>query len=289
MEPWKPSIGAVNYHIWRTCNMKCRFCYATYDSILPARARRGIPLPGVRELIGLLAAAGFAKITFAGGEPTLCPWLAASAAYAKDQGLVTGVVTNGSRLTPALVESLAPHLDWLTLSIDSASPAVNARTGRAVAGRRPVDVSVLAGVAGEFRRRGARLKVNTVVTRHNCGERLLGVIGAIAPDRWKVMRALRIEGENDRDFGDLDVTDRQFARFLAVNRDVPDGTVRVCEDNEDMIASYVMVDPAGRFVDNSSGRYRVSAPIASAGVEAAYRQVTHDPDAFRRRGGRYDW
>jgi radical S-adenosyl methionine domain-containing protein 2 len=131
--------------------------------------------------------------------------------------------------------------------------------------------------------------VNTVVTRHNSGERLIGVITRIGPERWKVMRALRIEGENDRDFGDLEATDRQFARFLAVNREVPAGTVRVPENNEDMIASYVMVDPAGRFVDNAAGRYRVSAPILRAGVEAAYRQVTHDPDTFKRRGGRYEW
>lgn len=289
MEPWKPSIEAVNYHIWRTCNMKCRFCYATYDSILPARARRGIPLGEARKLIDALSSAGFAKITFAGGEPTLCPWLAETVGYAKSRGFRTGVVSNGSRLTAGLIESLAPNLDWMTLSVDSASPDVNVKTGRAVAGHRPMAVSDLAGIAGEFRRRGVRLKVNTVVTRHNCDERVLGVIARIAPERWKVMRALRIAGENDRDFGDLEVTDRQFARFLAVNRQVPAGTVRVPEDNEDMIASYVMVDPAGRFVDNSTGRYRVSSPILRAGVETAYRQVTHDPDAFRRRGGRYDW
>lgn len=269
--------------------MKCRFCFATYDSILPARARRGIPPGEARELVDALSTAGFKKITFAGGEPTLCPWLPETVGYAKRRGLVTAVVTNGSRLTPGLIESLAPNLDWMTLSVDSASADVNVRTGRAVAGHRPVAASDLGEIADDLRSRGVRLKVNTVVTRHNCAERVLGLIARIGPERWKVMRALRIVGENDRDFGDLEVSDRQFARFLAVNRDVPAGTVRVPEDNQDMIASYVMVDPAGRFVDNSAGRYRVSSSILRAGVETAYRQVAHDPDAFRRRGGHYDW
>lgn len=289
MDSWKPSIEAVNYHIWRTCNMKCKFCFATYDSVLPGHVMRGIPVLEARRLIEALRDAGFKKITFAGGEPTLCPWLAGSVAYAKEVGFKTGIVSNGSRLNDDLISLLAPNLDWIALSIDSASPDTNALNGRAVAGHLVLAIADLYKVADEFRKRGVRLKVNTVVTRHNCEERVVDVIARVRPERWKVMRVLRIAGENDREFGDLEISETQYRHFLDINCQVPSGTIRIAEDNPDMIASYVMIDPAGRFIDNSAGRYKVSSPILRVGVEAAFRQVTHRRDAFERRGGDYDW
>jgi organic radical activating enzyme len=42
------------------------------------------------------AESGLGKITFAGGEPTLCPWLHDLIAIAKKTGMVTMLVTNGS-------------------------------------------------------------------------------------------------------------------------------------------------------------------------------------------------
>ncbi|WP_282071372.1 hypothetical protein [Polaribacter atrinae] len=44
-----------------------------------------------------IAAAGFEKITFAGGEPMLCPWLPKLIKTAKELGLTTMIVTNGSQ------------------------------------------------------------------------------------------------------------------------------------------------------------------------------------------------
>jgi radical S-adenosyl methionine domain-containing protein 2 len=289
MDSWKPSIEAVNYHIWRTCNMKCKFCFATYDSVLPGHVRRGIPVLEARRLIEALRDAGFKKITFAGGEPTLCPWLAEAVAHAKEVGFKTAIVSNGSRLSGDLISLLAPNLDWIALSIDSALPDTNALNGRAVAGHWVLAIADLYKIADELRKCGVRLKVNTVVTRHNCEERVVDVIARVRPERWKIMRVLRIAGENDRKFDDLEISENQFKHFLDINRQVPSGTTRIAEDNLDMIASYVMIDPAGRFIDNSAGRYRVSSPILRVGVEAAFRQVTHRRDAFERRGGDYDW
>src|SRR5271156_1435740 len=221
MAVWRPSIEAVNYHIWRTCNMKCKFCFATYDSVLPQHAKRGIPLLDARRLIAALRDAGFRKITFAGGEPTLCPWLPEAVAYAKDVGFKTAIVSNGSRLTRELIDLLAPSLDWITLSIDSGWPDMNAMTGRAVAGRYTIAVTNLYGIVDEFRAHQVRLKVNTVVTRHNCEEPVVELIARVRPERWKVMRVLRIAGENDRHFDHLRISDDQFKNFLDINTEIP--------------------------------------------------------------------
>jgi radical S-adenosyl methionine domain-containing protein 2 len=51
-----------------------------------------------------------------------------------------------------------------------------------------------------------------------------------------------------------------------------------------MTGSYVMVDPAGRFFDNTAGTHMYSRPINEVGVDAALREVSIDPDRFRLRG-----
>ena len=69
-----------------------------------------------------LAAAGFDKINFAGGEPTLCHWLADLILHSKELGLSTSIVTNGSRITPEWLDGVAGCLDWAALSIDTVDP-----------------------------------------------------------------------------------------------------------------------------------------------------------------------
>jgi radical S-adenosyl methionine domain-containing protein 2 len=117
--------------------MRCKFCFATYDSILPVGFTNGLPLIQGKLLIGALSLSGFRKLTFAGGEPTLCPWLTEIVAHAKCLGFKTALVSNGSRLTDELIDALSPHLDWIALSIDSGSGHVNIAQGRAVGGGGP--------------------------------------------------------------------------------------------------------------------------------------------------------
>jgi radical S-adenosyl methionine domain-containing protein 2 len=66
---------------------------------------------------GMLAAAGASKLTFVGGEPLLHPMLPQLIQAAKEAGLTTCVVTNGSRLTVDWLQDMRPHLDWLALSV----------------------------------------------------------------------------------------------------------------------------------------------------------------------------
>ena len=56
-----------------------------------------------------------------------------------------------------------------------------------------------------------------------------------------------------------------------------------------MTGSYIMVDPAGRFFDNTKGEHGYSDPILEVGVANALQQVTILPGRFQERGGLYDW
>ena len=63
----------------------------------------------------------------------------------------------------------------------------------------------------------------------------------------------------------------------------------VPEDNSQMKGSYAMVDPAGRFFDNSSGQHIYSDPINEIGCQKAYNQMNYSQTKFMDRGGLYDW
>ncbi|SDG94661.1 radical S-adenosyl methionine domain-containing protein 2 [Flavobacterium omnivorum] len=56
-----------------------------------------------------------------------------------------------------------------------------------------------------------------------------------------------------------------------------------------MKGSYVMVDPAGRFFDNTTGKHFYSEPILEVGCDAAIQQMNYDALKFDERGGNYTW
>ena len=72
-------------------------CFATFEDIDQKALPKGhLGRDHSLSVVESLAQAGFEKINFAGGEPTLCPWLPDLIGRAKDLRMTTSVVTNGS-------------------------------------------------------------------------------------------------------------------------------------------------------------------------------------------------
>lgn len=282
---WPPS---VNFHLWKPCNMRCRFCFATFEDIPPEVLPEGhLPREKAIRLVGVLARA-FDKITFAGGEPTLCPWLVELIAVAKGEGCTTMLVTNASRLDE-LLDPLTGRLDWLVLSVDSASSETHAALGRRTV-KGPVETGRYIELADRARKLGMRIKLNTVVTTLNADEDMTGLVRSIRPERWKILQALPIAGQNDGRIESLVPSGEAFAAFIRRNAGVAgEGVVLVPEDHDAIVGSYVMVDPAGRFFDDVTGRNRYSDRILEVGLEAAFSQIEWNADRFVARGGLYDW
>src|SRR5687767_9296339 len=93
-----PLPPSVNFHLWRPCNMSCRGCFARFEDLGREVLPKGhLPRADALAVVALLAER-FDKITFAGGEPTLCPWLPPLVAEASRRGATTMLVTNGTRL-----------------------------------------------------------------------------------------------------------------------------------------------------------------------------------------------
>ena len=283
-------VPSVNFHLWEPCNMKCNFCFARFldvkEDILP---KGHMGRDDCVRVVELLSEASFDKITFAGGEPTLCPWLPDLIHTAKKRGMTTAIVTNGSRLTDKWLDAIDGHLDWVALSVDSVDPAILTRTGRTTRSG-PMSEQEYLSIAERVKARGMRLKINTVVTADTLDDDLSGFIAAAQPERWKIFQVLPVDGQNDGSVEPLLIGRSQFRAY--VNRNAASVNQRitvVAEDNGLMRGSYAMVDPAGRFYDNTKGRHTYSRPIIKVGVEKAIKEVSIDSDLFMQRGGLYDW
>lgn len=273
-------IQKVNYHLTQTCNMSCRHCFAAN---LPMKR---LDWEDSARLVALLAKEGFEKINFAGGEPMLHPKLDHLIRAAKGAGMVTSIVTNGTRLNDKWLDYMSEYLDWIAVSVDSADSETHKLIGRAVNGL-PVSTALYMEMSRLIRERGIRLKMNTVVNLHNHTEDMTRFVEEMKPERWKIMQALSVLGQNDRNASTFEITDAQFEAFCKRNQAVENIKV-VLENNYMMTGSYVMVDPLGRFFDNTKGNHTYSQPILEVGVDTALKDVSVYPERFVSRGGLYE-
>ena len=269
------SVRSVNWHVWPHCNYECKFCFAQFqaekgeDSILK-------PHEGFR-LISRLVEAGMEKITFVGGEPLLCPWLGEYLEYAKDLGCLTMVVTNGSFVTEEFLQNYGDAIDWIGVSIDSGNESTEQTLGRGGGDH----LSNLLEVTRLIHYFDIRLKVNVTVTRCVLDENLHEILEILQPERLKFLQVLPVKGQNDEYMEDLAISPAEFYNFVRRHKDLnPIG-----EDNEMMMESYVMVDPLGKFLQNTQGTYKYSEPILEVGVWEAFRQVGFSWKKLVERGG----
>lgn len=270
--------------------MRCKFCFATFKDVKNSILPKGhLPKDQAIEVVLQLAEIGFEKITFAGGEPTLCPWLPELISTAKQAGMTTMIVTNGSKLTDEFLAANKPHLDWIALSIDSLNPATNVETGRALLGKVPLHFEYYSSLIDGVMKHGYGLKINTVVNSKNFHENLTELIAYAKPKRWKLFQVLPIIGQNDLHSNEYRITDEQFKRFIDTHKSLSDLTTIVPETNIQMLGSYAMVDPAGRFYDNAEGKNTYSKSILEIGARLAIQQMRYNFSKFVLRGGIYNW
>ncbi|WP_313506295.1 viperin family antiviral radical SAM protein [Stutzerimonas kunmingensis] len=292
-----PTPLVLNWHLTEACNYRCQYCYATWnDSACPRELihdpERSAALlselyrffrPGNRaNPLASRMSWSSVRLNLAGGEPLLHTGkLPAIVSQARALGFEVSMISNGSRLPRKLLDQLAPQLTWLGISIDSASPETNRAIGRIDRRGRLLDLDDLATGLASVRQSNPslRLKLNTVVNQLNHGEDLSAVIQRFAPQKWKVLRMLPVVNQH------LAVSDQQFAAFVARHRTF--ANILYAEDNQDMRESYLMVDPHGRFFQNSpliAGQgYAYSRPILEAGAEAAFAEMAFDPERFSAR------
>ncbi|OWR14143.1 viperin family antiviral radical SAM protein [Chryseobacterium sp. VAUSW3] len=282
-------IPSVNYHLWEPCNMRCKFCFAPFYDAKKLLPKGHLPKEQSLQLVRELAAFGFEKITFAGGEPTLCPWISELISEAKNYGMTTMIVTNGSRINEAFLAQNKESLDWIIISIDSLADETNLKSGRAVTGKKMLTRKEHFTLIDRIRKYKYRLKINTVIHQLNYKESMSEVIAYAKPERWKVFQVLPVKGENDKHIDDFVINDEMFSTFISNHRQFLEENILIRENNSEMKDSYVMVDPAGRFYNNKNGMQEYSQSILNNGVEMTYREMNYNYQNFINRKGVYNW
>ena len=282
---------AVNWHFWPWCNYGCTFCFAQFDDLPKIdRLPKEIALRVPRQL----AMAGAKKITFVGGEPTMCPYLPALLKASKDVGLTTCIVSNGTGLDEIFLAENHQLIDWIGLSIDASNDEIHAKIGRGM--RKDIRDSRSQHLvqAMEVWKRcqfyGIKMKLNTVVCTHNVSDDMTDLVLELRPTRWKIFQVLRVDGQNDDMFDELEISTDAFDDWLARHEHVQDyGVQFVPESNDLMRGSYAMLDALGRFYSNTDGSHQYGPSLTEVGVMRAWNSVQFLEDRFIERGGEYEW
>ncbi len=85
---------SINFHFWPKCNYDCLYCFSRFNYRIPHLSEKTC-----KKLICELANAGIKKINFAGGEPTLNPFLGSLLSFSKGLNLTTSIISNGTGIS----------------------------------------------------------------------------------------------------------------------------------------------------------------------------------------------
>jgi len=141
------------------CNNDCPHCYVARPSDYP-----GLETSAWKEVLDRVWEVGIPHVCFTGGEATVHPDLVELVAYAEGLGLVTGLLTNGRRLSDgAYVQALvAAGLDHVQITLESHDEAIHDRMVAAPGAWRETVRGVRNAVAA-----GLYTTTNTTLTREN--------------------------------------------------------------------------------------------------------------------------
>lgn len=235
------------------------------------------------SLLETLRSHGIEKINFAGGEPLLYKKLNCLLEMAKHMRFTVSIVTNASLLNEKNIQELAPYVDWVGISVDSADERIEKELGRGYGNHveHAIEVSKL------VHEHDMKLKINTTVMKPNYLEDMRNFIETVSPDRWKVFQFIHMKGQND-DAVDLAITKEEFEKFIEINGNfmLKNGTSPVFEANSDMLDSYLILGPDGNIIMSRKSERSV-LPFES--INTLDLSDIVDIDKYCERKAVYDW
>ena len=160
-------------------------------------------------------------------------------------GFTVSIVSNGSLITKEKIEELSETVSWIGLSVDS--PDEN---DEIIIGRNAGDgnhLNHIIKVSEWAHTYGMKVKLNITVLKQSWNKDFHSFIKKVKPERIKAFRALTLKNANDDRVDTWSISDEQYAHFKTTHQDI-DGMV--FEDNSDMIGTYLMFDPLGRWMVN---------------------------------------
>lgn len=280
----------INWHITEACNYNCNYCFAKWGQPIELhRTPKAIEtllnnlsdyfIKGESPLKEKLRYK-HVRLNIAGGEPMLLGnTLSNVLTLAKQKGFKTSIITNGHYVLDSKFEFQNDVLDMVGISFDSQNEDVRRQIGRidnkgASLGKDSLKLTIEKLLATQ---QGIKIKVNTVVNKYNWQEDFSSLMSDINPDKWKVLQVMPFDKH------DLLISNEQFSSFI--KRHSNKGLPVFAESNFDMTESYLMIDPKGRFYQNSSDHtnYEYSESLSKINAGLALEQINFDEIVFISR------
>lgn len=270
-----PSLGVVNLHFTYRCNYHCLFCHSHFYE---SRSEGLLSAADWRTIIAVLQPY-CQRINFAGGEPLIDkPLLNDLIVFTDEVGLIATIITNGFYLDEEWLQEYGSYISAIGISCDSSHEDTQEQLSRGH-GNHVASTLDRFDLIREYNSKGGTIftKLNTVVNQLNYMEDMTDFVLKTGVKRWKVFQLLEIVGENEKHSADLIISADQFAHFVRRNsKVVSHGVEFVPEGASELIDTYVMVNPEGRFFSNKNNMYSQSDPIHLVGVEEALAQIGFD-------------
>ena len=278
----------VNWHITEACNYHCNYCFAKWDKqkneLMNDEDSVSKLMDEIQKLPSILNDKYLTefesiRLNIVGGETFLNIRKVTRIIHqAKQRKFSLSAITNGSRLNSDLVKLIADDFNSIGFSVDSLNSLTNIKIGRTEkSGVMDIDKVLMDISLIKELNPSIDIKINTVVSSLNQSEDLSAFIDQAAPNKWKVFKVLPvITRENE-------VSQGEFIEFL--ERHSKFENIISSEDNDEMTDSYLMIDPIGRFFQNSilGSGYSYSTPIVNTGIEEALNDINFDPQKFHGR------
>jgi MoaA/NifB/PqqE/SkfB family radical SAM enzyme len=113
----RPVPLVLAHEVTEACNLRCTFCSYWRDR---KKREEELDFGAIKELIRQAKGLGVAWYCVTGGEPLLRSDISELVRYASRERMITSLITNGVLLTERIAD-IAPHLDFLSISIDTLS------------------------------------------------------------------------------------------------------------------------------------------------------------------------
>ncbi len=272
---------SINYHITNRCNFKCKFCFAKYHDCTQILSKSDSI-----NLIKTLADNGCQKLNFAGGEPTLVPYLSELVNVAKDQNLFVSLISNGTGINQKFIDICRDSLDLIGLSIDSQYNVIERQLDRTFIKNKTAKdydhIKSISATAQLIHDSRIPLKINTTLTKLTYQEDMREFIQKLNPFRWKVFQVHHIRGINDPFFREgLGIDEKEFLKFIKFHQNL----TPIYETSNMILDSYCMITPDGRFYQDSNRVHHYSQSILQIGIKNAFQQINYVQGKYLDRKG----
>ena len=296
IQPLNVEELVINWHVTEACNYKCQYCYAKWNDKRNMKELIHHPEKAMEllsKLYDFFKTENLknplrsqmnwksARLNFAGGETLLYKdHIHQLIQEAKKIGFKVSIITNGSTLDPELIKKLAPYLSILGVSVDSNDLTTNNSIGRVDRKGNILNTGDIVSNLSLARSINPNMdiKINSVINKFNFDEDMNEFIASIAPDKWKVLQMLPIITSG------LVITKAQYQTFVRNHQQHKN--IMSVEDNKGMQGSYLMIDPLGRFFQNTEELdegYCYSSPIIEVSVASALSEVDFSVPKFSSR------